>query len=301
MNTLLSNMKLKKGDTIAIVAPAKAIELDKVLFAKTFLENAGFQVLLGESVAGVYHYFSGDDNVRAKDFQTALDTPDVKAILCARGGYGCIRILDRIDWAVQLQQPKWIIGFSDVTVFHQYMDKWDIPSLHATMPLDFQTGTASATETLLSTLTNAHFDYTITSNEYNKKGIARGKITGGNLSIVHSLIGTSLQPNYQDKILFIEDVGEALYAIDRMFYALDKSGILDQINGLIVGGMTQMRDSDPGFGQTIPEIINEHLRYKNIPVCYNFPAGHQNENLALILGAETEMTVNDKYVCIKTL
>lgn len=293
--------KLQKGDTIAIVAPAKAIEQEKVNFAKKHLEQAGFRVLLGEHVAGQYNYFSGEDNVRALDFQKALDNPEVKAILCARGGYGCIRILDRIDWAVQLQQPKWIIGFSDVTVFHQFMDKWEVPSLHATMPLDFETATKNSLSTLLTAITESKFNYTLPTNSWNKKGQATGKVIGGNLSILYSLLGTSLQPNYLGKILFVEDVGEPLYAIDRMFFALDKAGILDQISGLIVGGMTQMRDSEPGFGKTISEIISEHLRYKDIPVCYNFPAGHQNENLALILGVETEMIITDEQVTIQTI
>ncbi|HRO76008.1 MAG TPA: LD-carboxypeptidase [Crocinitomicaceae bacterium] len=293
--------KLQKGDTIAIVAPAKAIDEQKVMFAKERLEQVGFKVVLSEHMTDSFHYFSSDDNVRAQDFQTALNNPEVKAILCARGGYGCIRILDRIDWAVQLQNPKWIIGFSDVTIFHQYLDKWEVPSLHATMPLDFQTGTENSIETLVETLTTAQFDYTISPSKYNKNGTATGKIIGGNLSIVYSLIGTNLQPEYLGKILFIEDVGEPLYAIDRMFFALEKSGILDQISGLIVGGMTQMKDSEPGFGKTYEEIIAEHLCYKDIPVCYNFPAGHQNENLALILGVETKMNVTDEHVSIKSI
>lgn len=293
--------KLQKGDLIAIVAPAKAIEYEKIIFAAQQLEAAGFKVILGKHVADAYHYFSAEDDKRAADFQDALNHPEVKAILCARGGYGCIRILDRIDWAIQLQQPKWIIGFSDVTVFHQYMDKWEIPSLHATMPLDFGTGTASSLEALISCMTEQQFSYEIAPCEYNKPGRSKGKLTGGNLSILYSLIGTSLQPDYHGKILFIEDVGEALYSIDRMFYALEKSGILDQISGLIVGGMTQMKDSEPGFGKNYCEIIQEHLRYKGIPVCFNFPAGHQQENLALILGVETEMIVTNKNVHIKSI
>lgn len=292
---------LQKGDIIAIVSPAKGIDADKIAYAKNLLESVGFQVVLGEHVTDRFHYFSGEDNVRAHDFQKALDNPEVKAILCARGGYGCIRILDRIDWAIQIQNPKWIMGFSDVTVFHQFLDKWEVPSLHATMPLDFQTGTASSIESLIQCITHAQFNYRIPSNEYNKKGSAEGKIVGGNLSILHSLIGTSLQPDYLGKILFIEDVGEPLYAIDRMFFTLEKSGILDQISGLIVGGMTQLRDSDPGFGQDFYQIIHEHLRYKDIPVCYNFPAGHQSENLALILGVETTMKITKDTVSIKTI
>jgi muramoyltetrapeptide carboxypeptidase len=292
---------LQEGDVIAIVSPAKAIDAEKIVYAKKQLESAGFQVILGEHVADSFHYFSGEDNVRATDFQHALNHPDVKAILCARGGYGCMRILDRIDWAVQLQQPKWIIGFSDVTVFHQFLDKWEVHSLHATMPLDFQTGTASSLESLIHCITNGQFNYNIPFNHYNKKGTATGKITGGNLSILYSLIGTNLQPNYLGKILFVEDVGEPLYAIDRMFYSLERAGILDQISGLIVGGMTQLRDSEPGFGQSYYEIISTHLRYKDIPVCFDFPAGHQNENLALILGIETTMMITDDSVSIKTI
>lgn len=292
---------LKKGDTIAIVSPAKAIDQEKVDFAKEQLELFGFKVLLGQYVCEQHDYFAGDDNTRASDLQWALNHPEVKAILCARGGYGCIRILDRVDWAVQLQNPKWIIGFSDVTVFHQFLDKWEIPSIHATMPLDFQTGTTSSIGTLIHALTTNSFSYEIGSSKYNKSGAASGLLIGGNLSIVYSLLGTNLQPDYQGKILFLEDVGEALYAIDRMFFALEKSGVLDQISGLIIGGMTSMKDSEPGFGQSIYEIITEHLRYKSIPVCFDFPAGHQQENLALILGTEIELDVTQTKSIVKTI
>lgn len=293
--------KLQKGDLIAIVAPAKAIDAEKVFFAKDKLEAAGFKVVLGKNVCNAFHYFSSDDNKRASDFQEALDNPEVKAILCARGGYGSIRILDRINWATQLQSPKWIIGFSDVTVFHQYLDKWEVPSIHGTMPLDFQTGTSQSIETLLTALTEGELAYTIPAHSMNKKGSATGKLIGGNLAIIYSLIGTNLQPDYTGKILFIEEVGEALYAIDRMFYSLDKSGILDKISGLIIGGITHIKDSEPGFGQTHYEIIKEHIRYRDYPVCFDFPAGHQEENLALLLGVETQLDVTDDVVYLKTI
>lgn len=281
---------LVAGDLIYITAPAKAIEKEHVDFAVSFFENAGFKVLVSKNCLGQHHYFSGTDEERLEDLQYGIDHPEVKAIVCARGGYGCVRIVDRIQWASMLREPKWMVGFSDVTVFHQHLQRFNLPSIHGSMVLNFKDNTQEALTTLLSALKGESFSLSATSI-HNKPGHAEGTLIGGNLSIVYSLIGTNNQPDYSDKILFVEDLAEHLYHIDRMFYALNKSGILDKINGLVVGGMTELEDTATPFGMSVEEIILAHFQFRNIPVAFGFPAGHLNDNRALILGKKVRFNV----------
>ncbi len=284
---------LKKGDLIEIVAPAKAIEDKYVEFARNFLIQKGFLVKISNNCLGRHNYFSGTDVQRLHDFQTALDNPEVKAIICARGGYGAVRIVDAIKWANQLIHPKWIVGFSDITVFHQQMQCLEQKSIHGTMPLNFEENTPESLQTLIDALTGKSYKIEIEGNPSNQKGSTNGKLIGGNLSIVYSLIGTNCQPNYKNKILFIEDVGEQLYALDRMLFSFKKAGILDEISGLIVGGMTNMKDStEVSIGMTVEEIILQHFTYKKIPICFNFPSGHLDDNRALILGENVQLKVD---------
>lgn len=281
---------LASGDLIYITAPAKAIEKEHVDFAVAFFENAGFKVLVSKNCLGQHHYFSGTDEERLEDLQYGIDHPEVKAIVCARGGYGCVRIVDRIQWASMLREPKWMVGFSDVTVFHQHLQRFNLPSIHGSMVLNFKDNSQVALNTLLMALKGESFSVAATSN-FNKSGSAEGTIVGGNLSIVYSLIGTNNQPDYSDKILFVEDLAEHLYHIDRMFYALNKSGILDKISGLVVGGMTELEDTATPFGMSVEEIILAHFQYRNIPIAFGFPAGHLNDNRALILGKKVRFNV----------
>ena len=281
---------LVAGDLIYITAPAKAIEKEHVDFAVSFFENAGFKVLVSKNCLGQHHYFSGTDEERLEDLQYGIDHPEVKAIVCARGGYGCVRIVDRIQWASMLREPKWMVGFSDVTVFHQHLQRFNLPSIHGSMVLNFKDNTQEALTTLLSALKGESFSLSATSI-HNKPGQAEGTLIGGNLSIVYSLIGTNNQPDYSDKILFVEDLAEHLYHIDRMFYALNKSGILDKISGLVVGGMTELEDTATPFGMSVEEIILAHFQFRNIPVAFGFPAGHLNDNRALILGKKVRFSV----------
>jgi muramoyltetrapeptide carboxypeptidase len=281
---------LASGDLIYITAPAKAIEKENVDFAVAFFENAGFKVLVSKNCLGQHHYFSGTDEERLEDLQYGIDHPEVKAIVCARGGYGCVRIVDRIQWASMLREPKWMVGFSDVTVFHQHLQRFNLPSIHGSMVLNFKDNSQVALNTLLMALKGESFSVAATSN-FNKSGSAEGTIVGGNLSIVYSLIGTNNQPDYSDKILFVEDLAEHLYHIDRMFYALNKSGILDKISGLVVGGMTELEDTATPFGMSVEEIILAHFQYRNIPIAFGFPAGHLNDNRALILGKKVRFNV----------
>ena len=281
---------LVAGDLIYITAPAKAIEKEHVDFAVSFFENAGYKVLVSKNCLGQHHYFSGTDEERLEDLQYGIDHPEVKAIVCARGGYGCVRIVDRIQWASMLREPKWMVGFSDVTVFHQHLQRFNLPSIHGSMVLNFKDNTQEALTTLISALKGESFSLSATSTQ-NKPGQAEGTLIGGNLSIVYSLIGTNNQPDYSDKILFVEDLAEHLYHIDRMFYALNKSGILDKISGLVVGGMTDLEDTATPFGMSVEEIILAHFQFRNIPVAFGFPAGHLNDNRALILGKKVRFSV----------
>lgn len=292
MNSPMS--QLKKGDLIAIVAPAKAIEKEYVDFAFDFFKSNGFNVVLGKHVLGRNNYFSGTDLERLSDFQEALDNPDVKAIVCARGGYGAVRIVDSINWAGQLRDPKWIVGFSDITVFHQRMFRFGIESIHATMPLNFATNTSESLETLLKAMTSQDYKIESTPSEFDKRGSATGILVGGNLSILYSLLGTDDQIDYTDCILFIEDVGEQLYAIDRMLFAFKKAGIFNRISGLIVGGMTNLSDTNPPSGLQLEQLILDQFEYSKIPICFGFPAGHVDDNRALVFGKEVELKVDNE-------
>ena len=292
---------LISGDLIYITAPAKITDPKTVLFAKEYLEKNGFKVLVSAHCFGNHHYFSGTEEERLTDLQFGIDHPDVRAILCARGGYGSIRILDRLNWANVLLEPKWMIGFSDITVFHHRLQKLGIQSIHATMPISFQKNTNEALVTLLESITGKFTPYVLPPNKYNKTGTATGNLIGGNLSIVYSMLGTNDQYDFDDAILFLEDVGEHYYQVERMIFALSKAGVFEKIRGLIIGGMTELEDTDPPLGRSIEEIILEQLRFSNIPVVFNFPAGHIDDNRALIFGKRTQICVNDNETTVSYL
>ena len=292
---------LISGDLIYITAPAKITDPKTVLFAKEYLEKNGFKVLVSAHCFGNHHYFSGTEEERLSDLQFGIDHPDVRAILCARGGYGSIRILDRINWANVLLEPKWMIGFSDITVFHHRLQKLGIQSIHATMPISFQKNTNEALVTLLESITGKFTPYVLPPNKYNKTGTATGNLIGGNLSIVYSMLGTNDQYDFDDAILFLEDVGEHYYQVERMIFALSKAGVFEKIRGLIIGGMTELEDTDPPLGRSIEEIILEQLRFSNMPVVFNFPAGHIDDNRALIFGKRTQICVNDNETTVSYL
>jgi muramoyltetrapeptide carboxypeptidase len=288
---------LQPNDLIRIVAPAKAIEAEYVEFAQDFLEKNGFRVLVGKHTLGRWNYLSGTDAERMHDMQEALDDPECNAILCARGGYGSVRILEKLNWAGFLREPKWLIGFSDITFFHNHIQSCDLPSIHATMPLNFKENTSESLTSLLNSLTGNSriYDYPA-ENGYFKTGSAEGRLVGGNLAVLHALMGTPKQPEFRDAILFIEDIGEYLYAIDRMLYTLELAGVFDKISGLIVGGMTNISDSNPPLGFTLEEIIKEKNWYRSFPVCMNFPAGHIDDNRALVFGEMARLEVGERVV-----
>ena len=289
---------LNPGDLIYITAPAKLMDGQAVTYAKKHLEENGFKVLISKHCLGKHHYFSGTDEERLLDLQFGIDHPDVRAILCARGGYGSIRLVDRINWANMLREPKWLIGFSDITVFHHRLNKLGVQSIHGSMPINFEKNTEAALTSLVNTLKGSWPQFLLPSNQCNKVGIATGNLIGGNLSIVYSMLGTDDQYDFEDSILFLEDLGEHYYQVERMFFALKKSGAFQKIKGLIIGGISELEDTDPPLGRTIEEIVLDQLMFTRIPVLFNFPGGHIEDNRAMVFGKKIQLTVSEEEASV---
>lgn len=288
---------LKKGDKIAITCPAKALKTP-LTDAIKLLESWGLEVVLGETVDAVFHQFSGTDELRAKDMQQFIDDDAIKAIIAARGGYGCIRIVDEIDWTPLLKNPKWIIGFSDITVFHLQLQSMGIQSIHGQMPSTIPDGTTSGLESLRKALFGEQLAYKIPSHPKNKMGDAKGELIGGNLSLLVASLGSVSDVNYSGKILFIEEIGEYHYTIDRMMRTLDRAGKFKNLAGLVIGGFTSIKENDISFGYSIHEIIEALVKQYDFPVCYDFPAGHIPDNHALIFGREIVLKIDKTGVNI---
>ncbi|MDF2437329.1 MAG: LD-carboxypeptidase [Bacteroidota bacterium] len=281
---------LKKGDRIGIVASARKISEEELQEAVAILKTWGLEVVFGNNLFKSEHQFSGTDEERAADLQRMLDDKSIKAVISARGGYGTVRIIDKIDFTEFRKYPKWIIGYSDITVLHSHIHNLGIETLHATMPINF-TKNAEATDTLRKALFGEKLSYGVESHPLNRKGDARGELVGGNLSLLYALNGSISDIDTAGKILFIEDLDEYLYHVDRMMINLKRSAKLDKLAGLIVGGMSDMKDNLVPFGKTAEEIIIDAVKEYDYPVCFNFPAGHIDRNLTLIMGREIEMKV----------
>lgn len=283
---------LNKKDKIAIVAPAGKISKEKVETAINILQGWGLEVLLGTNVFSDYYQYAATDSERLIDLQQALDNPSVKAILFARGGYGAIRIIDQVDWSGFSKNPKWLIGFSDITIFHSHIQKnLKIETIHATMTAGL-TDPVSA-ESLRKALFGEKLNYEFKTHPLSQKGKAKAILAGGNLAVLCSLIGSASEVDTKGKILFIEDVGEYLYRLDRMMWQLKRTGKLSHLKGLIVGGMTDMKDNETSFGKTAYEIVSEAVIEYDYPVCFGFSAGHMDDNRALILGRKVNLNVDD--------
>lgn len=283
---------LKKGDKIGIVATARKISEIELAPAIKIIEEKGLVPVLGNNLFGQFHQFSGTDAERCEDLQHMLDDERIKAIMVARGGYGTVRIIDSLDFTAFTKHPKWIIGYSDITVLHSHINKTlGIATLHATMPINFLQD-AFATETLFNALFGEKIHYNFDAHPLNRNGIAEGEIVGGNLSLLYALCGSVSDITTDGKILFIEDLDEYLYHIDRMMMNLKRSGKLSRLKALVVGGMTDMKDNTIPYGKTAEEIIAEHVAEYDYPVCFNFPAGHIKNNYALKLGATAHLKVD---------
>lgn len=286
---------LKQGDTVGIVATARKVTPAEIEPAVKTIESWGLTVVCGMHLYAEENQFAGSDELRTADIQQMLNNKDIKAIFCARGGYGTVRIIDKLDFSAFERHPKWIVGYSDITVLHSHIHRhFGMETLHATMPLNFPAdgSTLSAVEAMKKALFGETPDYQFNPGLLSRNGHARGLVIGGNLSILFSLSGTPSELETEGKILFIEDLDEYLYHIDRMMMNLKRGGKLDRLAGLVVGGLSQMRDNTIPFGKTAEEIIADSVKEYKYPVLCGFPAGHQNENLPLILGREAVLDVN---------
>jgi muramoyltetrapeptide carboxypeptidase len=283
---------LQKGDTIAIVATARKNIEDNLQPAISWLKNWGLEVVIGNTIGLDKNQLAGTDEQRAADFQTQLDNPNIKAIWCVRGGYGTVRMIDLLDFAKFKQNPKWIVGFSDVTVLHSHLNTMGFQSIHGIMPVSTK-ASEEAKESLRKALFGEHLEYTVPCENMNRLGTAKGELVGGNLSILYSLFGSPSAIDCSDKILFIEDLDEYLYHIDRMMMNLKRNGCLESLKGIIVGGMTKMKDNEIPWGKNALQIIDDITKNYNIPVIYNFPAGHLADNRALIFGKQILLEANN--------
>ncbi|MEY4594427.1 MAG: hypothetical protein RIQ47_837 [Bacteroidota bacterium] len=290
---------LKPGDTVAIVASARKVSRMEMKPAIDVLKSWGLNVQPGKNLYKDDRQFAGTDEDRTADLQKAINSKTVKAILFARGGYGTVRIVDRLDWKRFAKDPKWIIGFSDVTVLHNHIHRHlGIETLHAPMALNFPKLSAACLQVMKDTLFGQRLRYTYTPKgtvgALSRKGKSKGVLTGGNLSMIYSLLGSPSDIDTSGKILFLEDLDEYLYHLDRMMMNLKRNGKLSNLKGLIVGGMTEMKDNTIPFGRTAEEIIREAVAEYDYPVVFGFPGGHLPNNYPIILGREVTLNVGDK-------
>lgn len=294
---------LKAGDEIRIISPASRVGKKYIEKAVNSLRNLGYKVSFGENLFAGFHQFAGEDSERISDMQSALDDPEVKAIFCARGGYGSVRLIDKLDFTQFGKSPKWIIGFSDITVFHAHLNGNLITaSIHSPMPVnfsspDFLTNLAQLGNLLQGKNQILEFPH----HPLNREGRAEGKLVGGNLSILYSLQATPFELDSTNCILFIEDVGEQLYHLDRILNNFRLSGKFSKLKGLVVGAFTEMKDKKRPFGKTVFEIISEYTEGYDYPVLFNFPAGHIENNLPFVLGTQIKLVIKDQGTSIKYL
>ena len=287
---------LEAGDSIAIIAPAGIlIKRESIINeAKELAESWGLKVIIGDHVFNQNNHFSGTDEERTIDFQNALDNPSIKAIWCARGGYGSGRILDNLVYDKFKRTPKWIVGYSDITAFHSHIHNLGIQTLHAMMGTSLlfdSEKTKQSIETLRMALFGEALTYKINSSKYNKEGETEGVLVGGNLSILQSMLGSESQLNTDGNILFIEEIGEYKYHIDRMLQSLKRAGYFDNCKGLIVGDMSNIKKNTTAWGSSIEQLILDVVGEFDFPVIFNFPAGHEPDNRALVFGEKIKMNI----------
>lgn len=283
---------LKPGDTIGIVATARKISMEEIQFAIQWIEKCGYKTFLAPHLFAEENQFAGNDTLRCHSMQTLINDPKIRAILCARGGYGSARIIDQIDFTPLQKYPKWLCGYSDFTVFHSHLASQQISaSIHTTMPISMNEKTIESCQSLTDTLSGKKMQLQGPPCTFNKPGCAQGPIIGGNLSILYSLLASPSDLNTDNAILFIEDLDEYLYHIDRMIVAYKRAGKFKNLAGLIIGGMSDMHDNTIPFGHTAQEIIAEHCSEYNFPIAFNLPIGHTHKNLSLKFGISSSLEV----------
>jgi muramoyltetrapeptide carboxypeptidase len=295
---------LAPGDKIAIVCPAGYLPAAKATACIKTLKKWGYEVVKGKTLGGKSkNYFSGTEAERIHDLQEQLDNPQIKAILCGRGGYGTTHLLDELDWKKFKKNPKWIIGFSDITILHTYLhEQLGITSVHGPMANAFNddNGVNRYTLSLKDTLEGKPTHYNCAPHQYNRNGKVKAAIVGGNLSLLAHAIGTNADLKTRSKILFIEDIGEQLYNIERMLLQLKRAGKLDKLKGLIVGGFTQNKDTERSFGKDIFQLIHDVVKEYTFPVCFGFPISHEKENVAISHGSQYQLEINDDLVTLSS-
>ncbi len=301
---------LKRGDLVGITCPAGFITLEELQPAMNKMQEWGFKIKIGNTVGKRDFTFGGKDEERLTDLQQMLDDKELKAIMCARGGYGAVRIIDQLNFEKFANAPKWIIGFSDITVIHNHLDRqYGIAAIHSKMcnsfPEDWNLAEQvqrDSIESIRQCLSGEKMQYGILPNSNNRQGEGKGRLVGGNLKTIESLAGSNSTILTKNKILFVEDTGEYLYSIDRMFWNLKRTGKLAELKGLIIGGFKIKKDDEgEEFGKTLEQIVLEKVKEYNYPVCFDFPVGHQKNNVALKCGVEHEMRVGEGGVLIKEI
>ena len=293
---------LKKGDTIGIVCPSGFMPSEKAATCISVLQQWGFKVVTGKTLGSQFHYFSGTDAERMEDLQMMLDNQEIKAILCGRGGYGMSRIIDGLDFTQFKNKPKWLIGFSDITVLHSHVYRQlKTASLHAPMAGAFNEGEFENefVQSLRKALKGSISNYSCAPHPFNRNGKAEGELVGGNLSLLAHLIGSVSAIDTKGKILFLEDVGEYIYNIDRMMIQLKRNRMLQNLAGLVIGGFTEMKDTVTPFGTDVLSVIQSHVKEFAYPVCFDFPVSHEKNNYALKVGVKHFLMVGSKKVSMK--
>lgn len=290
---------LKNGDRIRIVAPARKISREELKPALQQIADWCFEAYYTERLFAEDHQFAGNDHTRIADFQEALDDPECSAILCARGGYGSVRLIDHLQFNGFKAHPKWLIGYSDITVFHSALHNLGFASLHATMPINFPSNSSASLNSLLSALSGKQYAIEAPVHRFNKVGQCKAPVIGGNISMLYSLLGSPQQLNCKGKILFLEDLDEYLYHVDRMLYNIRRNGYLDQVAGIIVGSLSDMNDNTIPFGASAEEILNRHFQDLDIPIAFGIPAGHLNDNQTFIFGLDVQLEIDSQKTIIR--
>ena len=295
---------LKPNSKIRIVSPAGKIKEERVSPAVKWLDKQGYKVKMGKHVFAQHFQFAGTDVQRLEDLQIAFDDPETDAIICSRGGYGLVRIIDKIDFTEFKKHPKWLVGFSDITILHSCLNNLGVATIHGTMPPSFFDKNSEPNvnlDSLMNLLTVEKSSYNFIKNEKNRTGNITAELVGGNLSIIVSLLGTKYDLETDGKILFIEEIDEYLYHIDRMLRQLKFAGKLDKLSGLVIGDFTSIKDNDSPFGQTVEEIISDAVKDYKFPVSFGFPAGHDKKNLALAFGKDWNLKVSQETSTLKMI
>ena len=289
---------LKRGDAVSIISTARKVIKKDIQKSIDVLTSWGLKVVLSKNIFNSYYQFSGEDEIRKKSLQEILDCKEIKAIFCARGGYGTIRIIDKLNFTLFIKNPKWVIGFSDITVLHSSLNILRYCSIHSFMPINYDQTSKKNLKCLHDILFLGINKIECPPNSFNKTGQVKSEIVGGNLSILYSLLASKSEISTDNKILFIEDLDEYLYHIDRMIISLKRAGKFNNLKALIVGGMTKMHDNKIKFGMSAKEIIKYHTDEFDFPICFDFPVGHIKNNCPLLLGKISKLSVSSKLVTL---